>query len=187
MTNLQATIAGDRPHRPWPGGLTKKGGAPPGTPPSKNHHHSRHHQQKEPTKCGPCSQAAPKCPRRVRSPYRNVALVKLTPEYVASGELPKMLVCPRPRRRGHRAPRASLCRQDRPGGATSTHADGPRPRPPTATEGTCDEAPPSLTVAVDLRGGAAIDGRPRQSRLLPRVRPRARRRRTGHQGVRRVP
>lgn len=30
-------------------------------------------------------------PVSVRSPYRNVALVKLTPEYAASGELPKML------------------------------------------------------------------------------------------------
>jgi hypothetical protein len=32
-----------------------------------------------------------KMPVSIRSPYRNVALVKLTPEYAASGELPKML------------------------------------------------------------------------------------------------
>jgi hypothetical protein len=32
-----------------------------------------------------------KMPTSVRSPYRNVALVRLTPKYAAGGELPKML------------------------------------------------------------------------------------------------
>jgi hypothetical protein len=32
-----------------------------------------------------------KMPTSVRSPYRNVALVKLTPEYAAADKLPKML------------------------------------------------------------------------------------------------
>lgn len=32
-----------------------------------------------------------KMPTSVRSPYRNVALVRLTPKYAAGGKLPKML------------------------------------------------------------------------------------------------